>query len=106
VTLEQGSTLDVRAGVGPGTHLEAEAFLTALSALPPGGRIPRGERWDGIPAEPAGTSPLPPAQGSRGRAISPGAQALVFLAVRIAVGLVLAAPFQAIALAVVLPFGV
>jgi non-ribosomal peptide synthetase-like protein len=106
VTLEQGSTLDVRAGVGPGTHVEAEAFLTALSALPPGGRIPRGERWDGIPAEPAGTSPLPPAQGSRGRAISPGAQALVFLAVRIAVGLVLAAPFQAIALAVVLPFGV
>jgi non-ribosomal peptide synthetase-like protein len=106
VTLEQGSTLDVRAGVGPGTHVEAEAYLTALSSLPAGGRIPRGEHWDGIPAGPSGAAPQPPSQTTRGRAMSPGAQGLIFLAARVCVGLVLLAPFQAVALAVVLRFGV
>jgi non-ribosomal peptide synthetase-like protein len=57
VSIGSGSTLDVRAGVGPNTVLEADAFLSALSFLPSGGRIPRGERWDGLPAVPAGQSP-------------------------------------------------
>jgi len=60
VSLGDGSTLDVRAGVSANTILEPEAFLTALSSLPSGGRIPRGERWDGIPARPAGESPSRP----------------------------------------------
>jgi len=50
----------VRAGVSANTILEPEAFLTALSSLPSGGRISRGERWDGIPARPAGQSPSRP----------------------------------------------
>src|SRR2546430_13669985 len=39
--------------VGGNTILEPEAYLTALSFLPDGCHIPRGERWDGIPAQPA-----------------------------------------------------
>lgn len=68
VSLGQGSTLGVRAGVSGDTVLEPEAFLTALSWLPGGGRIPRGERWDGIPASFAGQSPRVP-QLSKQRAI-------------------------------------
>ena len=60
VSLCDGSTLDVRAGVSANTILEPGAFLTALSSLPSGGCIPRGERWDGIPARPAGPSPPRP----------------------------------------------
>ncbi|HLF82726.1 MAG TPA: amino acid adenylation domain-containing protein [Blastocatellia bacterium] len=60
VSIAEGSTLGVRAGVSANTILEPEAFLTALSSLPSGGRISRGERWDGIPARPAGQSPSRP----------------------------------------------
>jgi hypothetical protein len=41
-------------------RMEAGAQLTALSWLPPGGRIPAGERWDGIPAKAAGYAPALP----------------------------------------------
>ncbi len=44
VTLESGSTLEVRAGVGGNTRIGAGGYLTALSYLPPGQRIGRGER--------------------------------------------------------------
>jgi non-ribosomal peptide synthetase-like protein len=60
VSLGDGATLDIRSGVSGGARLEAGASLTPLSWLPPGGRIPSGERWDGIPAKPAGYSPAPP----------------------------------------------
>ena len=60
VSLGDGSTLEVRAGVGSNTVLEPEAHLSALSSLPDGGRIPRGQRWHGIPAEPAGHAPPRP----------------------------------------------
>lgn len=71
VSIGAGSTLDVRAGIGADTILEPDAFLTALSSLPSGGRIPQGERWDGIPASPAGQS-LPGPQAPDGeRVVSP-----------------------------------
>lgn len=57
VSLGAGCTLDIRAGVCGNTILEPESFLSALSSLPPGGCIPRGELWNGIPATPAGQSP-------------------------------------------------
>lgn len=71
VSLGDGSTLEVRAGVGCNTVLEPEAYLSALSSLPDGGRIPRGERWHGIPAEPAGHAPPRPLMTERVRIISP-----------------------------------
>jgi non-ribosomal peptide synthetase-like protein len=60
VRLGNGCTLETRAGVEGDTRMEAGAQLTALSWLPPGGRIPPGERWDGIPAKPAGYAPARP----------------------------------------------
>ena len=82
VTLERGSTLDVRAGVGPGGHLEEDATLTALSSLPPGGRIPRGERWDGIPARRVGLTPPVPAVTAGSGRLSPAMYALALALVR------------------------
>ncbi len=60
VSIGRGSTLDIRAAVSSNTVLEPDAFLTALSSLPSGCRIPGGEQWDGIPARPAGKAPLRP----------------------------------------------
>ena len=65
VSLGAGSTLDVRAGVSGHTVLESDAFLTALSTLPAGCTIPKGESWDGIPAISVGPSP-PRAEMSNG----------------------------------------
>jgi non-ribosomal peptide synthetase-like protein len=53
-------TLETRAGVDGDSRMETGAYLTALSWLPPGGRIPAGERWDGIPARAAGFAPARP----------------------------------------------
>jgi non-ribosomal peptide synthetase-like protein len=50
VTLGDGATLDIRAVVSGHTTVETNGYLTALSSLSTGGRIPQGERWDGIPA--------------------------------------------------------
>ncbi|PYT09181.1 MAG: amino acid adenylation protein, partial [Acidobacteria bacterium] len=82
VSLGEGSTLDVRAGVSGDTVLEPEAFLTALSNLPSGGVIPRGERWDGIPAMPAGESPPRLALPAEDRSVSPFRQAVALIAAR------------------------
>lgn len=60
VSLGSGATLEVRSAVGPHTRLEPGAYLTALSSLPSGQTIPAGERWDGIPARPAGRAPEAP----------------------------------------------
>lgn len=56
ISIGAGANLEVRAGLGPGTVMEPASTLAALSSLPPGGRIPAGERWDGVPARPAGQS--------------------------------------------------
>jgi non-ribosomal peptide synthetase-like protein len=60
VHLGNGCTLETRAGVEGGARMEDGAQLTALSWLPPGGRVPAGERWDGIPAKAAGFAPSVP----------------------------------------------
>jgi len=69
IRLGDGATLDVHSGVSGDTVLESGAFLTARSSLRRGERIPNGERWDGIPARPAGRAPGPPAlpAGTRGK---------------------------------------
>ena len=60
VILRDGATVDIRAGLAPGTLLESNAWLTALSWLASGSTIPAGERWDGVPARPAGRAPEQP----------------------------------------------
>jgi non-ribosomal peptide synthetase-like protein len=58
------SVVDVRACVSGGASVGSDACLTPLSWLPPGARVPDGERWDGNPARPAGAAPgAPPVCG-------------------------------------------
>ncbi|MEK6323201.1 MAG: amino acid adenylation domain-containing protein [Acidobacteriota bacterium] len=89
VALGDGSTLDVRAGVSGDTVLEPEAFLTALSNLSSGGLIPRGERWDGIPALPAGQSPPRPPLPAGERIVSPFWQGVALILARFGFWLIL-----------------
>jgi non-ribosomal peptide synthetase-like protein len=97
VTIGDGATLDVRAGVAGDTALGAGAYLTALSFLPRGERVPAGERWDGVPARPAGPAPVPPPVED-GRQMSPAAHGAVMLLARLALGLFVALPLQGLAL--------
>ena len=94
VTLGEGSTLDIRAAVGGHTVLEPGAYLTALSSLPPGGRIPAGERWDGIPARPAGLAPVPPELPADSSALTPWQHGMVMLLARAGMLLLLALPLE------------
>lgn len=80
VTVGAGALVDVRAGMAPGTALGARACLGPLAHLPTGARVPDGERWDGVPARPAGPAapaPVLPQDASRLSAIGYGLALLV-----------------------------
>jgi non-ribosomal peptide synthetase-like protein len=106
VALENGSTLDIRAGVAGNTCLEAHAYLTALSFLARGSRIPSGERWDGVPAKPAGQAPRRPALAENTHALSPVVFGLALMAGKLALAIFLALPLELLALAFALLYGV
>lgn len=57
INLGDRVTIDVGAGLDPHTVVENEGYLAPLSGLMVGSRIKAGERWDGVPAEPAGLAP-------------------------------------------------
>ena len=99
VVLEDGCTLDVHAGVRTGCRVERDAYLTAHSSLVRGGRIPRGERWDGIPARPAGRAPTAPT-ALPGRIFSPRAAGDLLLLARLALMMFLAIPAELLGLVV------
>lgn len=90
IFLGSGSTLELRSGVGTNTRVDSEAYLAASSFLSDGERIPRGQRWDGIPARPAGKSPAKPAVQSTERALSPLSYSLAIIGGRLGVVLVFA----------------
>lgn len=106
IYLAEGSTLDVRAGVAGNTRLEANAYLTASSFLPRGGRIPEGERWDGVPAKAQGAAPerprLQPAKGPS----SPVLQSCVLLLGRASCRAFVTLPFLGLAVLFVLMMGI
>lgn len=76
VVLADGATLEVRSGVSPDTVVGRNGCLSSLSWLPPGGRVGDGERWDGVPAGPAGAAEPPPALTHPGE-LSPLAHGLL-----------------------------
>lgn len=57
ITLADEVTLDVRAGVAGHASIGRTGTLAAWSSLSAGTHLPAGERWDGIPAAPAGHTP-------------------------------------------------
>ena len=76
ITIGNGCTLDVRAGLAGHTTMEPESYLTPLSFLMRGGRISAGERWHGIPAKPAGQAPARPALACDERELPPALHGL------------------------------
>jgi non-ribosomal peptide synthetase-like protein len=98
VSLESGATLEVRAGVGGNTRVGAGAVLTAWSFLPHGGRVPARERWDGVPAHPAGGAEA--AQDApRNRDLTPGLHAMAMILGRLLLSAFVAMPVLALLLA-------
>ncbi|NJC72329.1 amino acid adenylation domain-containing protein [Planosporangium thailandense] len=93
VTIADGATLDVRAGVGPYTRVGRNAWLAALSSLPASGTIPDGERWDGVPARPVGPAPAPPTVTARGSYLSPVLHGIAMIVAGNLLRTVLAVPF-------------
>jgi non-ribosomal peptide synthetase-like protein len=71
VVLGARSTVDVRATVAGGAAVGQGSFLAALSWLPPGARVPDGERWDGVPASAAGAAPEAPSLPSHKETLLP-----------------------------------
>ena len=104
VTLGVRSTVETRAAVEGGASLGEGAELTAWSYLPSGRHVPDGERWDGVPAEPAGPASLPPAV-DRSRDLSPVAHGLALVGGRLLLALFLALPLQALILVAALVQG-
>jgi non-ribosomal peptide synthetase-like protein len=101
VTLENGATLDIRAGTGPNTRVGAHAWLTALSWLPEGGIVPPDEKWDGVPAQPAGKAPKPPTLTDPGKCLSPTVHGMAMILSQNLLSSALALPYT---LALVLLF--
>ncbi|HKQ06443.1 MAG TPA: amino acid adenylation domain-containing protein [Blastocatellia bacterium] len=106
IKIGEGSTLDIRAGVGGDTVIEPEAYLTASSSLSDGDHIPRGECWDGIPARPAGFAPPRPVVAEGERQLSPHTHSVALICARFALGLLLALPFELPVLMLALSCGV
>jgi non-ribosomal peptide synthetase-like protein len=98
ITLGEGATLEVRAGVAPGGTLEPGASLTALSSLPADVTVPVGERWDGIPARPAGATPPAPVPTQTPSTLSPLAYSVALLLAQSALWSVLALPLELLSL--------
>ncbi|MFD7026586.1 amino acid adenylation domain-containing protein [Streptomyces sp. NPDC059917] len=71
VVLETGSTLDVRAGVGPGSRVGAGARVASLSSVPTGTEVPAGMLADGVPVHTESTAPPVPAVTRTGHRLSP-----------------------------------
>ena len=106
ITIGAGCTLDIRAGVGTNTVMELESYLAPLSSLSDGGRIPRGERWDGVPAKPAGLAPPQPELTVEGKTLSPVAHGMLLSLARLGVGILVALPYELPILALALYYGV
>jgi non-ribosomal peptide synthetase-like protein len=94
VSVGASSTVDVRAGLSAHSALGERAFLGALSNLPAGVRVPDGECWDGVPAQPAGAAPERK-QPVPARELSPAAHAALLLLARSIAGIVFPLPLLA-----------
>ncbi len=105
VKLGARATVEARAAVEAGAELGDGAELAAWSYLAAGRRIPDDERWDGVPAEPAGPAPPPPAV-DRSRDLSPAAHGFALIGGRFLLSLFLAVPIQVLIVATALALNV
>jgi non-ribosomal peptide synthetase-like protein len=101
VSVESGATIDIRAGVGPGSRVGRNAWLAPLSSLPPGSTIPDHEEWDGVPARLVGPAPQPPTPVPGGSILSPVLHAVAMMVCRTLLGWVLAIPATVVSIVVI-----
>lgn len=105
VTLEAGSTLEVRSGVGEHTTIGEGAELSALSYLSRGSVMEPHTRYDGVPAEALGPAP-PLASLADSRPMDPAAHGVLLIALRAVLGLVFALPVMGAVTALLWAFDV
>ena len=105
VKLGNGATLEVRSGVGAGTHTGVGAVLTAWSQLDAGKSIPESEKWDGIPARPAGLAPPKPSLDEMSAEFSPTKHGLLMLLGRLSIEAFVALPLLGVSIALTWAFG-
>ncbi|MEW5982571.1 MAG: amino acid adenylation protein, partial [Acidobacteriota bacterium] len=86
VRIGADATLDVRAGMSPGSSIGRGGFLAPLSWLPSGQSAGDHERWSGVPAARVGDAPPAPAV-SRGRERGAWAHTLLAVGCRTAAAL-------------------
>jgi non-ribosomal peptide synthetase-like protein len=96
VFIGNGATLEMRSGLAGGSRMEANSYLTAHSFLEAGRVVPEGEKWDGIPAAPAGRSPEPPAIAERG--LPPALHGVLLILARVLLAASSAIPLALVAL--------
>ena len=104
IVLEDDVTVEVRAGLGPNTRLGRGSTLSALSSLAANAAVPAGERWTGVPAQPAGPSPARPTMSRPSRELAPVAHGLWMVAARLAVIALAVVPPVAVSIALALAY--
>ncbi len=80
ISIGQGCTVGVRAGLSPGATMGSGSALADHAWLPKGERAGKGELWDGIPAKAVGRAPVKPA--TRGKELDPVPHALCYMLAR------------------------
>ena len=96
VTIGDRCTVDVRAGLGQYSEMQADSSLSPLSWLEDGACIPQGERWDGVPATKFAINP-PAISATRGRSLNPNNHALAMVGARLALGIIASSPWMILA---------
>ena len=82
VRLGSGVTIETRGGVAGGAVMARDSQLAALSYLPRGASVPGGERWDGVPAAPAGAAASRPSIADGSHQWSPASHAILMILAR------------------------
>ena len=105
ISIGDGATLDVRAGMGPHTRAGRNSWLSPLSSLPTGFSLPDGERWDGVPARRAGPARPRPALTRSARSLSPRAHGIAMILAQSTLQMLLTLPFLAVSVDIVDSYG-
>ncbi|MCP5020323.1 MAG: amino acid adenylation domain-containing protein, partial [bacterium] len=80
ISIGQGCTVGVRAGLSPGATMESGSALADHAWLPKDGRAGKSELWDGIPSKAVGRAPAKPA--TQGKELDPVPHALCYMLAR------------------------